>query len=436
MANGMVINLTAGQKRLLGEGVWAAGGKIGTAVGVMVGIRLLTEYVQPGVYGTVSLLLGVATLSSNMFTAPLMLAAQRFYPEAKEAGTIEQLRSTVKKMLGGVLIVLAVVVLGAGAIWSRQTGSSYMVFPLLLLLLILMAGRTLELSLLNAARRQKAYAVWQVAEAWAKPMLAVGAVVLLGSRPEAVLICYAAAVGGIILILHWKGVKLEGKSKARERAPLDKKVVKELMHYALPLLPLAIVGWVNSMGDRFIIGGMLGIKEVGIYAAGYGLMSMPFRNVQGVIGQTLRPVYFQAVASGKERQQVKLLRGWLASTAFICALGVVGVFLLKDVIVQLLLAEEYRGCSALLGWLAGGVAVQAVGQVFETILYGYKRTGYVLAAHSVGAGVCLAAVVVMVHYMGLKGAALACPVYFMTLTVVMMILVGKAKRSRGLYNDR
>ncbi len=75
----LMMNFSSFSRRLLKEVAWAGFGKIAAALGMLVGIRLLTEKVPKEVYGTVSLLIGLITLGNNLFAAPLLQAAQRFH---------------------------------------------------------------------------------------------------------------------------------------------------------------------------------------------------------------------------------------------------------------------------------------------------------------------------------------------------------------------
>ena len=48
-------------RRVLWDGMWAGGGQAATAVGTLIGVRVLTHFVKPDVYGTVTLVIGIAT---------------------------------------------------------------------------------------------------------------------------------------------------------------------------------------------------------------------------------------------------------------------------------------------------------------------------------------------------------------------------------------
>src|SRR5512146_394995 len=88
--------------RILGEGVWVALGQVGEAIGLLVGVRVLTEIVSPDVFGTASLLIGIMTIASNVVSAPQLQALVRFYPDLASTGELHRLRSVVTRSVCGV----------------------------------------------------------------------------------------------------------------------------------------------------------------------------------------------------------------------------------------------------------------------------------------------------------------------------------------------
>ena len=414
-------NLSFAPKVILREGAWSAFGKITTALGALIGVRLLTEFVPKEVYGIISLLIGIVTLGSNLFASPLISAAQRFHPELALSGKVQQLRRTIVGILKWTVGALAALIL-LGGLFVRFGTMSYLVFVALAGFLVVLVCRNLEIGFLTAARRQKEVALWSSSEAWLKPAFAVLLVILLGDSPQSVLLGYFAAIGGILLCFHLLPVPVEGRGSSKVPFERDTELTAKIRRYAMPLVPLALVAWVSSLSDRYIISGMLGVGQVGIYAAGYGLMSMPFLMAGGIIGQTLRPPYYQAISAGNITLAEKLLRTQLAITALICGAGVVAVFFLRNMIATLLLAKEYRSAVSLMTYIAAGITLQVISQIFEGILIAYKRTGFLLIIHSFGAVVCVLSVYFLVRRFNLIGAAMACPVYYLSMLMLSMVM--------------
>src|SRR5438045_2757949 len=73
------LRVSAGKSRVLHEGIWVAVGQGIAAIGMVAGMRLLTEAVPPTVFGAVTLLLAIAPLAYNFLCSPLLLAGTRFY---------------------------------------------------------------------------------------------------------------------------------------------------------------------------------------------------------------------------------------------------------------------------------------------------------------------------------------------------------------------
>jgi O-antigen/teichoic acid export membrane protein len=282
--------------------------------------------------------------------------------------------------------------------------------------------RNLEIGFLTAARHQKEVAIWSISEAWLKPALAVLLILLLGDTPQSVLLGYFIALGIILLRFHLFPSSVEGRNNSKIPIEKDIELVKNIRCYAIPLVPMALVAWISSLSDRYIISGTLGIGPVGIYAAGYGLISMPFIMVGDIIGHTLRPPYYQAVSAGNIELSKKLLKTQLFTTVLICGFGVIAVFCLRNFIAALLLAEEYRSAVSLMPWIAAGITFQVITQIFEGVLIALKRTGFLLLVHSLGAALCIVSVYIFIHRFDLIGAAMACPLYYLGMLIIAIAL--------------
>ena len=410
------------KKNLLNEAAWSLTGKIISALGTLVGVRLLTEYARKEIYGKVGLLVAAMTLGMNLFASPLTSAAQRFYSDQALRGQVPLLRNTLISLLKWPAVILGTTILLL-MFFARSIPDS--VLLTLAFLLVFQVIYNLEVSLLTAARRQKEVAFLGLSQTWLKPGFAVLAIILLGVSPFSILLGYSIATGGILLLFYLLPVQVEGVSRPSKPLKPDRNLVNNIFRYSFPLMPLALVSWITSLSDRYIIGGTLGLGQVGIYTAGYGLISMPFLMVEGIIGQTLRPAYFQSVSSIDSITEKKILRYHLITTVGICVIGVLAVCFFKNLIAQLFLAKEYREAAILLPWIAVGISFQVISQIFEGVLIAYKKTLRLLMVHSLGAVISVVSVFLLCSRFGLSGAAVACPLYYLSMVVAGIALTSK-----------
>jgi O-antigen/teichoic acid export membrane protein len=177
-------------------------------------------------------------------------------------------------------------------------------------------------------------------------------------------------------------------------------------------VPLGVIAWMSSLGDRYIIGGLLGVADAGIYAAVYGLSSSPFLIVSATAEQALRPIYQTAVTRGDSARSLRIHRIWLAVVVGVCSGGVVLFVAAHDLIASLFVGKAYRGAASLMPWIATGYAIRGVSYVFERVCYAFGQTRRVLAIQLCAVTAALALTPAGVILFGLRGAAMAVPAYF------------------------
>lgn len=406
-----------GRGGLAAEGAWVIAGQTFCALALLVGVRLLTEVVPPETFAAVSLIVGVLTLGRNIFCFPFFQAALRFFPEASREGKIIVLRRSLVNYLRRASLALSALIVVGGLASRAWSSTSVLIIPLLIGLLLTDVFRTMETDLFNASRRQKASAVVRMAEALARPTAAVLAVWLFGPTALSVLLGYLCATAAVCAGLVLSGVPRVGVAIGPEESFHDDKISRtlysaKLWTFALPLVPLAVLEWASVLGDRYLIGGLIGLEAAGIYAAAYGLMNQPFAMAHGMIEQIARPWYFEAVASGESSRVRRTFRIWLLATGTVCGLGVLAVTLLRGPLARILLAEHYRGAVEFFPYIAAGNAMLAMGLVYEKVAHAANRPGLVVAGRVVGAVSSVAVGVPMILRFGVRGAAMAAPVYF------------------------
>ena len=397
-----------GRRRLIQEGVWVAVGQAATAVGLVVGIRILTEYLTPAEFGNLSLMLAALSLARSVFCVSVGQASLRFYGELQPHGGLGRLRATASRLQIRVLAVPLGAILLVALLGTIHRPAVAVSFVCLALLLVADAARLYEWIWLAAARRQKQASIMDIGDAAGRPALSLTAILLLGAAASPVMLGYAlSALAGFLMarfVLDREGI---------ERRASDPDLARELFRYALPLMPMAVVMWVSGLSDRFILSVFVPRQEVGLYAAAYGLMAQPFLMAQVLIDRTLTPVYFLAAGTGDRAQERQVYRALVMGTIAVCAAGVLLVFLFSRTIAALFLAGQYRSSATLMPWLALGNAMLAVQYSLAKPLYAHKRTRDMLVIYAAGAVLSVLVTIPMVLWLGALGAALACPVYYL-----------------------
>lgn len=412
--------------RRLTDVFWIVSGTALSAIGTLVGIRILTQFLAPGDYGAVSLALGLSTLTISLVATPLTQAAIHYYPALNRGDSTPELLASLRRCFGSAIPWIAVgAVLGAIAYMRWGDGSPILV-AILVLLLASDCWRSANLSLLNAARRHRVYALWVAGDASLRPLIAVLAVLAFGSSPAVVLGAYLAVSAALVMVFTYGAGKaaasIPQSQSPEESAALD----KQMWAYALPLIPLGVIGWLSNLGDRYIIVGVMSVADAGVYAAIYGISSSPFMMVGGTVELALRPVHQAAVARGDQQRSHRMYQVWLITVAVVCGIGVLALAVGHHLVASLLVGSAYRHASDLMPWIGLGYAIRSASYVFERMCYAYGQTRRVLVIQSCAVLATIVATPLGVITLGLKGAAMAVPVYF---TVQLAAAIVLARRT-------
>jgi O-antigen/teichoic acid export membrane protein len=389
--------------------VFVAAGQALAAVGAVAGIRLLTEVLSPETFGTVTLALGIAALAINVGCTPLTQAGLHFFPEFAKRNSLATLRGALWQALGTAGLWTGVAIIAGGAGWILSGGVPAVLVAIVAALVGVDALRSLELTFLNAQQRHRRYAAWSVAEAWVRPLAAVLAGLLVGYDAPTVLAAYGVASAALFFVFRDVLSPKPLPSDRGESADLAERIRR----YALPLVPLGIVGWVNGLGDRYIIGSLLTVSDAGVYAASYGLVSRPFLMLGQSIELTIRPVYQAAVTAGDSQRATRLLRTWFTMVLGAGTTGVVLTAILQQWLAGLLLGPAFRAGARLMPWIAAGYALLILAHVFERVCFAHGRTRLVLLVQVSAAVAGVTATLVGTLGWGLDGAARAVPACFL-----------------------
>lgn len=407
------------ERRLLGDAYWALFGQMASAIALLAGTRVLTELVAPDIYGQVALLNGFVALGVTLFSYPFICAGMRILPECLEKWERAALYEVVFSLTArSTALAVGLLVLG-GVTYSYFSHSDFGLFLLAGVLLMVTVRRELGIQLLIGERKQRGASLWQTSDSILRPVLAVSLVVWGGQKPEWVLLGYI--LSSMISNTVWSLV-LGAKPDKNRHPGIARHFRADVWAYALPLIPMELICWVNGLGDRYVIGYLMTAAEVGLYAATYTIINEAFNRSAMVLLRTFQPVYFQSCSQNQSKEGFRILWIWIGC---VFALGIIGVSLLlitRDWVAAWALAKSYQSAVELMPAIAIGCALHALGTVMAQPLLANRRTRLLLLGRICGAVTAAISIPLMVKNSGLPGAAMANPIYFGVEALVLALL--------------
>ena len=379
-------------------------GRCLTALGSVVGVRLLTEALSPTLFGRYKLVLAGLSLVFGVLVRPFIQYAMRAYHDAAESGSAARFLDGSRRRFGRFVGVLGVAAVAGGYLLAGGRPLSLPELAGVGGVLALQSLVEFDRGLFVARGRQRAAEAIAVATRWLIP-IAVAALVRLDASLWVILAAHAAVLA-VVASARRRDRPLGARRPADGAFPQDGLVSASAWAYAWPLMVGGVLNWLLHESDRFFLGYFHGSGAVGLYAAAYGLVAAPFTLAVGAAAQVMYPVVF--AASARRGRALVLPAPLLAGTLLIGAGGVAAVWWGGDGLAAVVLAEEYRaGVAGLLAWIATGYACFGVATCFDLGAYGSGRTKYLMASSGAAATANVGLNLWLVPARGAAGAAVA-----------------------------
>ncbi len=420
--------------RIAREGAWLAGAQLVGASAALVSIRILTELLVPEEFGRLTLIVGLSGLMFALSIRPMLQSTLRFYADWKQRGTGEALRSGASIAMLAVGALVSLILMIAAFLFAPGFGENWTVGLAIAALFATESVRTFEQDFFNAARRQMQAALVLMADACLRPLGAVVAVTLWNPTADAAVLGYVAGSLVVVTSTWWFSQREGAATSVLSRGLVflrDPSLAEErsrLSQYAIPLVPVALLIWFNGLGERYIIGGILGLAEAGLYAGAYGLVSRPFLMLGTATEMLMRPILIEAVASQDSSQRRTAKRIWLQLVVAGSVIGLVSFYMLAGLVSEIFLARDYRQVEDLMRWIALGYLFYNVSSVYMGFCFVFNEPRAVLTASFATSATMILILAPLLERHGLLGAALATPIYYGIQALVSRHLARSAER--------
>ena len=419
--------------RLLREFALIASGQSVAALGSIVGVRLLTQALGPTIYGEIALGMTLVILAQQTLLSPLAVAFLRFYSPAQESRTVRAYSNAVLRLLlqassiVGILAVACTVgVVGLGhAEWVGVIVAASA--------LSLLSGYNGALdNIQNAAQHRMLVVGHQVANQWARFMVALALIATFEKSSGMVLAAYALVSAAVLCSRTlFLGKKLRALVGAEgDYSVQAQEIVARMRRYALPFATWGVFTWAFEASGRWALQLSSGTTDVGFYAALWQIGQYPIVLLADAITTTVAPVVFARAGDGSDHLRLRdaqRMNSFIVGAMFVIAIAatVVG-HKLQDRIVALVIGPEFQAIAPLLPWaiLAGGLFGCA--QVAALRILMTTDTRALIAPKICTAIIGIVLKIGGAYLMGLRGVV-AATVIFSLMYLVWMIAMSRER---------
>jgi len=411
--------------------VW---GQVLLAFVAIAGVRVYTELLATTEFGYVMLALGGYTLLDGLVVMAFSQTLALYCSRQKEAEARRSLAAGLYLACLRWWLMLSPVVVAGVAAFCLLTGRGGISAILLSLSTCLyLAAETAKAAmttLLNVDSEHARFSAWIVAEACVCFAAVTGAL-WFGPRDAATFIhAYVIAKIATTVFFHHRFYG------GRFFLSVDRSVLSacraEALRYGLPFSVMAVIGWLGSYVDRYILNFAAAPGTVGVYAAAAGTIGRPFAISGAILSNYFRPILFRLTSQDNAAQAQAVFRAWCAAAAFTGVMGMLGVHYLGPHLLPFLLARPYReGAVTIMLILSLGFSATIVCHALDNMIFagGTSRSLVMPQVGSVVVGVV--AVVILAGLHGAVGAAIGKVVGDVAKVLLTALLLAARRRQAG-----
>lgn len=174
-----------------------------------------------------------------------------------------------------------------------------------------------------------------------------------------------------------------------------------LLRFGFPQIPAGVLGQVMAMTDRYVLGTLLSLRDVGVYSIGVTMASV-LKLFPVAFATAWQPFAFSSL----KRADAPAMFARQASYAFVVmCFGALGISAYAPPIVRLFLPATYHPSTTVVPILVLGITIQATTSFVVTSLNVARQTSRIPMAAAIGAIGSLAGSLLLIPRFGAIGAA-------------------------------
>lgn len=186
---------------------------------------------------------------------------------------------------------------------------------------------------------------------------------------------------------------------------LQKRQLKVLFEFAWPVAFAAGLGWVQGQGYRYILESQLGLAQLGLFVAGYGISAGMIAGFESVLTAYFQPRLYRDANKG-HNEQADAWQRYASAVIPSLILTTVLIMLLAPELTRLLLGERFQAAPSFVVWGALAEAARVLTGVYSLIAHVFMRTRWLVLPTAAGAAIAIIACLLLIPQFGAIGAGI------------------------------
>jgi O-antigen/teichoic acid export membrane protein len=402
----------AQQLRRLGRhsAIYGIGGLVSRIIAVLL-LPLYTRYLTPSDYGQIETLLALTTVMGLVLRAGITSAFFRFYFDVEDDdGRLRVLRTSFWFTMGGGTLGLVLLLLFASPVATLLFGDADAANLVRAAGVALWATVNYEqmTSLFRVEERSVAFVCASLANVFLT--IAITLLLVVSLEKGAIGVIVGNFSGTLIVYLALLGYRRE-----QHGLQFDRRLLREMNRFGVPLVPTALFLWVTNFSDRFFLVKLADVAEAGLYSVGVRVAS-----AMVLLLTAFRMAWPAFAYSIKDEREARRTYAYvLTYLTVVTAWVALALTLLSPWLVDLLAAPRFADSASVVGPLAFATVSYAAYIVIAIGVGRARRTQFNWVVTGAAALVNVALNLALIPPYGMIGAALATVAAYTTMAVGM-----------------
>lgn len=197
----------------------------------------------------------------------------------------------------------------------------------------------------------------------------------------------------------------------------DKKILRELLKYSLPLVPYSLCWWVINASDRTVIQKFMGTSANGLYAVAYKFPSL-FSMVSNIFQLAWTESAAENANSMDRDEYYNQIMNKSIRFYSSCNLGIIAIL---PFVFSILIRNQFAETYYYIPILMTAALFHSIGGLYGSIYFAFKATKKVAITTFIAAIVNIVINVCFINEIGLYAAALSSMVAYLVIIIIRVI---------------
>lgn len=188
--------------------------------------------------------------------------------------------------------------------------------------------------------------------------------------------------------------------------------------FAWPVAIAVGLGWLQSQGYRYLVADRLGLAQLGLFVAGFGISSGLISGFESIFTTYFQPKFYRSISSENLNEQS---HAWLEyAQSILPALMLTSMLIIATApeLTKLLLGENFKASEQFIIWGAFAELARIATGVVGMVAHARMKTKLLLIPSLAGAFISLGSIWYLTSFLGSTGVGLGLAISSMTALVV------------------